>query len=139
MLPTIILKLLEKHPITATRRSTGLIADLAPLPGDADLRGRDRRLYPGQQDRTRRSIWRTPCSRRIRRRTTLLRRLQAGGQARCREMVTIGGPSGIGKSSIIADGAPKRCSSARCCWRWAKSTSFRRRCLRRIKAPRSAP
>jgi serine/threonine protein kinase len=60
MLSTIILKLLEKHPDNRYQTVDGLIADLRRCQATLTCEGEIVAFTPGQQDRTRRSIWRTP-------------------------------------------------------------------------------
>jgi serine/threonine protein kinase len=127
MLSTIILKLLEKHPDNRYQTVDGLIADLRRCQATLTCEGDIVAFTPGQQDRTPAihladSLFATHPQA-----NDVIAAFERVGQNRVPELVTIGGPSGIGKSSIIAT-ALKRCSSARCCWRWAKSISFHRRC-----------
>ena len=83
MLSTILLKLLEKHPDNRYQTVDGLIADLrrcqATLTGEGEIAP----LLPVSRIAPRRSIWRIPCSRRIRRRMTSLPRLSESGRAGC--------------------------------------------------------
>lgn len=102
MLSTILLKLLEKHPDNRYQTVDGLIADLrrcqATLTGEGEIAP----FTPGQQDRTPAihladSLFATHPQA-----NDVIAAFERVGQSRVPELVTIGGPSGIGKSSIIA-------------------------------------
>jgi hypothetical protein len=80
MLSTIILKLLEKHPDNRYQTVDGLIADLRRCQATLTCEGEIVAFTPASRTAPRRSIWRTPCSRRIRRRTTSLPRLSGWGR-----------------------------------------------------------
>lgn len=102
MLSTIILKLLEKNPEHRYQTVDGLIADLRRCQATLTAEGGIADFTPGQQDRT-------PA---IHLRDSLFAAHPQAGEVIAAfgrvernivpELVLIGGPSGIGKSSIIA-------------------------------------
>ncbi|BCT12482.1 hypothetical protein R1TS_05100 [Enterobacter cloacae] len=102
MLSTIILKLLEKHPDNRYQTVDGLIADLRRCQATLTCEGEIVAFTPGQQDRTPAihladSLFATHPQA-----NDVIAAFERVGQNRVPELVTIGGPSGIGKSSIIA-------------------------------------
>ena len=102
MLSTIILKLLEKHPDNRYQTVDGLIADLRRCRATLTCEGEIVAFTPGQQDRTPAihladSLFATHPQA-----NDVIAAFERVGQNLAPELVTIGGPSGIGKSSIIA-------------------------------------
>lgn len=102
MLSTIILKLLEKHPDNRYQTVDGLIADLRRCQATLTCEGEIVAFTPGQQDRTPAihladSLFATHPQA-----NDVIAAFERVGQNLVPELVTIGGPSGIGKSSIIA-------------------------------------
>jgi PAS domain S-box-containing protein len=102
MLSTIILKLLEKHPDNRYQTVDGLIADLRRCQATLTCEGEIVAFTPGQQDRTPAihladSLFATHPQA-----NDVVAAFERVGQSLVPELVTIGGPSGIGKSSIIA-------------------------------------
>lgn len=102
MLSTILLKLLEKHPDNRYQTVDGLIADLRRCQSTLTGEGEIAPFTPGQQDRTPAihladSLFATHPQA-----NDVIAAFERVGQSRVPELVTIGGPSGIGKSSIIA-------------------------------------
>lgn len=102
MLSTIILKLLEKNPDNRYQTVDGLIADLRRCQATLTCEGEIVAFTPGQQDRTPAihladSLFATHPQA-----NDVVAAFERVGQSLVLELVTIGGPSGIGKSSIIA-------------------------------------
>ncbi|EIY5101882.1 trifunctional serine/threonine-protein kinase/ATP-binding protein/sensor histidine kinase [Klebsiella variicola] len=102
MLSTIILKLLEKQPDNRYQTVDGLIADLRRCLATLTSEGEIDTFTLGQQDRTPAihlvdSLFATHPQA-----NDVIAAFERVGQNRGPELVTIGGPSGIGKSSIIA-------------------------------------
>ncbi|ENA0609869.1 AAA family ATPase [Enterobacter bugandensis] len=102
MLSTIILTLLEKKPEKRYQTVDGLIADLrrcqATLTADGDIAS----FTPGQQDRSPAIHLADALFAAHPQASEVIAAFERVGQSSVPELVIIGGPSGIGKSSVIA-------------------------------------
>ena len=102
MLSTIILKLLEKQPDNRYQTVDGLIADLRRCQATLTSEGEIVAFTPGQQDRTPAIHLADSLFAAHPQANDVIAAFERVGQNIVPELVTIGGPSGIGKSSIIA-------------------------------------
>jgi len=102
MLSTIILKLLEKSPENRYQTVDGLIADLRRCQATLTAEGEIARFIPGQQDRSPAIHLADALFAAHPQANEALAAFERVGQNGVPELVIIGGPSGIGKSSVIA-------------------------------------
>ncbi|HED1990423.1 TPA: serine/threonine-protein kinase PknK, partial [Enterobacter hormaechei subsp. hoffmannii] len=102
MLSTIILKLLEKNPENRYQTVDGLIADLRRCQATLTAEGEIVDFIPGQQDRSPAIHLADSLFSAHPQASDVIAAFERVSQSGAPELVTIGGPSGIGKSSVIA-------------------------------------
>ncbi len=102
MLSTIILKLLEKNPENRYQTVDGLIADLRRCRATLTAEGEIVDFIPGQQDRSPAIHLADSLFSAHPQGSDVIAAFERVSQSGAPELVTIGGPSGIGKSSVIA-------------------------------------
>lgn len=102
MLSTILLKLLEKNPDNRYQTVEGLIADLRRCQATLTSEGEIVTFTPGQQDRSPAIHLAESLFAAHPQANEVMAAFERVAQNTVVELVTIGGPSGIGKSSIIA-------------------------------------
>ncbi|QMV75989.1 AAA family ATPase [Enterobacter hormaechei] len=102
MLSTIILKLLEKNPENRYQTVDGLIADLRRCQATLTVEGEIVDFIPGQQDRSPAIHLADSLFSAHPQASDVIAAFERVSQSGAPEVVTIGGPSGIGKSSVIA-------------------------------------
>lgn len=102
MLSTIILKLLEKNPENRYQTVDGLIADLRRCQATLTVEGEIVDFIPGQQDRSPAIHLADSLFSAHPQASDVIAAFERVSQSGAPELVTIGGPSGIGKSSVIA-------------------------------------
>lgn len=102
MLSTIVLRLLEKNPDNRYQTVDGLIADLRRCQATMTAEGDIARFPTGQQDRTPAIHLANALFTAHPQASEAIAAFERVGQQSVPELVVIGGPSGIGKSSVIA-------------------------------------